>query len=254
MNVLGIRIDNLSHEEVLEKVKGFLTEEWFHQIATINPEFILRAQDDEEFKNILNNCNLNVADGFGISCAFFYHGEILKSRLAGIDLMEEILRFSEKNNLKIFLATSNRGLSAWEETQKAILKKYPNLIISGANINPPCHSELAEESTQIRSFGSAQDDKYKIKGFDIVFANFGSPHQEKFLKSLKNDNIRMAMGVGGSFDYLTGKIRRAPVFTRKIGLEWLWRLIQQPRRIKRIWNAVIIFPIKIIFQKRNEQN
>jgi len=91
----------------------------------------------------------------------------------------------------------------------------------------------------------------------IVFANFGAPYQEKFLNSLKsakNSKMRLVMGVGGSFDYLTGKIRRAPVFTRKIGLEWLWRLIQQPRRIKRIWNAVIIFPIKIIFQKRNEQN
>ena len=234
MNVLGIRIDNLSHEEVLEKVKGFLTEEWFHQIATINPEFILRAQDDEEFKNILNNCNLNVADGFGISCAFFYHGEILKSRLAGIDLMEEILRFSEKNNLKIFLATSNRGLSAWEETQKAILKKYPNLIISGANINPPCHSELAEESTQIRSFGSAQDDKCKIKEFDIAFANFGAPYQEKWIqRNLSKLKVKVAIGVGGALDYLAGDKKRAPFWIRKMGFEWFFRLLSEPWRFKR---------------------
>lgn len=254
MNILGVRVDNLSREEILEKVSDFLNEEKFHQIATINPEFILAAKKNEEFKNILNNCDLNVADGFGIKLAFRRFGETLKARVAGIDLMEEILKIAEKNNFKIFLATNSRGLSTWEETRDAILRKYSKLEISGMDFS--CHSNISvdefEESIQIVSFDFTQDDKYRINEFDIIFANFGAPYQEKFLNSLKlleNSKIRLAMGVGGSFDYLTGKIKRAPVFMRNAGLEWLWRLVQQPRRIKRIWNAVIIFPLKVIFNK-----
>lgn len=254
MNILGVRVDNLSREEILEKVSGFLNAEKFHQIATINPEFILAAKKNEEFKNILNNCDLNVADGFGIKLAFRRFGETLQARIAGIDLMEEILKIAEKNNFKIFLAANSRGLCTCEEVHAVILKKYPNLEISGMDFS--CHSNISvnefEESIQIVSFDFTQDDKYRINEFDIVFANFGAPYQEKFLNSLKlleNSKIRLAMGVGGSFDYLTGKIKRAPVFMRNAGLEWLWRLVQQPRRIKRIWNAVIIFPLKIIFSK-----
>lgn len=254
MNILGVRIDNLSQEELSEKIKIFLSEDRFHQIATINPEFILEAQKDAEFKKILNFCDLNIADGSGIKFAFWWLGEKLKFRMAGADLMDKILKIACEKKLKIFLATNSRGLSTCEETQHALFKNYSDLEISGMDFN--CHSKLsvidAEESTQIVSFDFTQEDKFKINEFDIVFANFGAPQQEKFLNSLKsveNSKIKLVMGVGGSFDYLTGKIKRAPVFMRKIGLEWLWRLIQQPDRIKRIFHATIIFPIKIIFEK-----
>lgn len=252
MYILNTRIDNLNEEEIIEKVREFLDSNNFHQIATVNPEFILTAQKDQEFKNILNNCDLNAADGFGIKLAFWRKGERLKTRIAGADLMQEILKIASEKNLGVFLVASDRGLSNWEETRNAILKKYLNLKISGINYN--CHSESFEESTKngLDPSTIAQDDKYNISQAYIVFANLGAPFQEKFLHSLKNQEnakIRLAMGVGGSFDYLTGKVRRAPVLMRKLGLEWLWRLIQQPQRLKRIWNAVIIFPIKVTFNK-----
>jgi len=236
MDVLGIRVDNLSHKEMLAKVNGFLNKEKFHQIATINPEFVLEAQKDEEFKNILNNCDLNIADGVGIKLAFWRFGENLKMRMAGIDLVEKILEIAEKNNFKIFLGANSRGLSAWEEARDFILKKYPKLEITGVNLDK-----------------NVTGYELPITDCNIVFCNFGAPYQEKFINAVKNDNIRLAMGVGGSFDYLTGKIPRAPKFMRRMGLEWLWRLIQQPRRIKRIWNAVAIFPIRILFKKNYEK-
>ena len=260
MDILGVKVDNLPRKEILEKVNNFLSEDRFHQIATINPEFILEAGRDEDFRNILNNCDLNVADGFGLKFAFWRSGEKLNFRIAGADLMEEILRLAEKNNFKIFLAASSRGLSSWEETRDAIFKKYPKLEIGGKNYG--CHSERSASEVEKANFNSvrslaeftplnsgARDD---IVTCDIVFANFGAPYQEKFLNSLKtaeNSKIKLAMGVGGNFDFLTGKIKRAPVFMRKIGLEWLWRLFQQPRRIKRIFNAVVVFPIKMTFSK-----
>ncbi len=224
--ILDVRIDNLSKKEILAKVEMFLCKNYFHQIATINPEFILEAQKNIEFKNILNNCDLNVADGFGIKLAFWRYGRHLKARMAGADLMLEILKMAQEKNLKIFLAASKDGLSSFEEIKKTILKIYPNLEIN--------NSGEASESA------------------DIIFCNFGAPNQEKFLHSLKNakdSKIKLAMGVGGSFDFLTGKTKRAPKIIRAIGFEWLWRFILEPKyRLKRIWNATMGFIIKIIFK------
>lgn len=241
MKILDIKIDNITRKEILEKIEGFLGEEKFHQVATVNPEFILEAQKDEEFRNILNACDLNVADGVGIWFAFLRFGKFLKSRMAGADLVEEILKLAERNNHKVFLVTNGNALSSWEESKMAILNKYPDLKISGALLDTGCPMGIECERHPVSE---------GIKNCEIVLCSFGAPHQEKFLHSLKSQKdskIRLAMGVGGSFDFLTGKRKRAPKIMRKVGLEWLWRFAQEPiYRAKRIWKAVIIFPIKII--------
>lgn len=229
-------MDNLNKGEILEKIEEFLAGSKFCQIATINPEFILEAQKDEEFKNVLNNCDLNVADGVGISFAFRALGfSKLKTRIAGADLMNEILKKANDAKLSVFLATNKDGLSDWKSTAKVISKIYPDIIINGID------TDKKSVACQL-----------PVAGYDIVFCNFGAPFQEKFLYSLKQKNyakIRLAMGVGGSFDFWTGKQRRAPRWMRKLGLEWLFRLIQQPRRIGRIANAALLFPLKIILKK-----
>jgi len=227
--ILGVQVDNLSQKEILEKVEGFLDEEKFHQIATVNPEFILEAQNNQEFKDILNNCALSVADGFGVRCAFWRFGQHLKTRMAGTDLMQEILKIAQLKKLKIFLAINKDGLSSFEEIKSALLKAYPDLQIEGVNLDKnTTHCSLTTDHC-------------------LLFCNFGAPHQEIFLNFQKDATIRLAMGVGGSFDFLTGKVRRAPVFMRRIGLEWLWRVVQQPKRLPRILRATILFPLRIIF-------
>lgn len=232
MNILNTRVDNLTKKEISSKIESFLSERKFHQIATVNPEFILEAGKNEKFKNILNNCDLNVADGIGIKFAFWRYGKNLKCRTTGIGLMWKIIRLANRNKYTIFLAANKNGLSSWEETRDAIIRLYPDLVIDGKNIDP-------------------KDKNFNILnvGHDILFCNFGAPLQEDFINRQKNDSIRLAMGVGGSFDFITGKTRRAPYFWRFFGLEWLWRLILQPKRWKRIWRAVIVFPIKIILNK-----
>ncbi len=227
--ILGVRVDNLSRREILEKTAFFLSEPKFHQIATVGPEFVLLAQKDEKFRDILNECDLNVADGVGIWFAFIRYFNFLKARFTGIALMMKILKMAEKRELGVFLAARKDGLSSWEETKAAIIKIYPNLIIGGAN--------LGKESILYQ----IPDTKYKI-----LLCNFGAPYQEYFINSVKNDTIRLAMGVGGSFDFLTGKTKRAPKILRRFGFEWLWRLFQQPNRWKRIFRAAVVFPIKVI--------
>jgi len=245
MQILGIRIDNFSKKEILEKIEFFLNEEKLHQIATVNPEFILRAQKDSEFKSILNKTDLNVADGAGISYAFLRNGAHLENRIAGIDLMQEILQIADEKRLSLFLAIHRGGLSRFAEIKKTLNEKYPNIEIAGADVDPRKSKKML-----------AQIDH------TLVFCNFGFPAQEKFINLLKNrqdaslqlkgsqGKIKIAMGVGGSFDFVTGKIQRAPLWMQQIGLEWLWRFIQEPRyRFKRIIRAVIVFPISILFNK-----
>lgn len=234
MNILGIRIDNLNKKEILARIETFLAEEKFHQIATVNPEFVLAAQKDQEFKKILNDCDLNVADGIGIWYAFLKHFKLLRCRIAGADLMEEILKIANEKYARIFLAMAKKGLSSYEEIKNTLEKKYPNLIIDGENIH-----DLDFKSYKIQN-----------TGYEILLCNFGAPYQEKFLNQQKNVNIKLTMGIGGAFDFLTGKVKRSPKIMRKLGLEWFWRLMQEPKyRAKRIFNAVVIFPIRIILNK-----
>lgn len=234
MGILGVRIDNLDKKEILQRVEDFLLEEKFHQIATVNPEFILQAQINKKFKQILNRCDLNVADGIGIKFAFWRYGKHLKLRIAGVDLMHDILKIANKRGLKVFLVANANGLSTWKETAEVLRRIYPDIIFGGLNLKPDFQNIKKELDFQP----------------DMLFCSFGAPKQELFINNLKSDSIRLAMGVGGSFDFVTGKTKRAPKLWRKIGLEWLWRFIQEPGyRAKRIFNAIIVFPIKVIFKK-----
>lgn len=233
MKILGIPIEILSRKEILARVENFLDEQKFHRIATINPEFLLEAEKNDNFKKSLLDADLRVIDGFGIVLAGWLKGECIK-RFPGADLMEEILKIANEKKLSVFLAVNKEGLSSYEEAQSAILKKYPLLILDGADFNVN------------QEFNS----QFPIPNSRIIFCNFGIPEQEIFLESLQKNfgNIRFAMGVGGSFDYLTGKQKRAPKYLRLIGLEWLWRLILQPKRLKRIYNATLVFTFKALFK------
>lgn len=235
MDILGILIDILTREGVLTRVDDFLEEPHFHRIATVNPEFLLLSERSETFRRALLDADLRIADGFGIVLAGLLHGKYVR-RFPGADLMEEIFRSAEKKNQSVYLAVRKDGLSSYEDIKGMLQKKYPNLEINGTDIDLKIHDSPRLPDGQ----------EFLIRD-SIAFCNFGAPEQEIFLNSLKDqNNIRLAMGVGGSFDYLTGRQKRAPKYMRAIGLEWLWRLILQPQRFKRIWNTVFIFPLRIL--------
>ncbi len=234
MRILGVEIDNLSRADILIRVEKFLIEPKFHQIATVNPEFLVEADRNPEFQKVLNDCDLRVADGFGISLVAFLRGVKWKCRFPGVDLMEEILRMANELHLSVYLAIRASGLSSYEEVRSAILKRFPHIKIGGAHISEYKVSGM----------------KYEVSDAAIVLCNFGAPYQELFLAGIKSQETkcRLAIGIGGSFDYLTGKRKRAPKWLRVLGFEWLWRVIRQPSRIRRIWNAVIVFPVRVFWK------
>lgn len=242
MHILNVPIDTLTRAEILARVEDFLEEPRFHRIATVNPEFLLLAEKNKVFRTALLEADLRIADGFGIVLAGLLRGKYIR-RFPGADLMDAILHIADHKKLSIYLAVRADGLSTFDEIRSAILGKYPHLIIDGTDI----------DSSNWKSETSGQYSKkifqLPVTGYQLLFCNFGAPEQELFLESLRSDpgDIRLALGVGGSLDYLTGRQKRAPQWLRTIGLEWLWRLILQPKRLKRIWNAVCVFPFRIIF-------
>lgn len=231
MEVLGIPIDVISRKGILERAERYLEGNVFHQIVTVNPEFALLAETNASFRSAVLAADLRIADGAGIALAGLVQGRLIE-RFPGVDLMEKILKICEEKNIAVFLAIRKDGLSSLSEIEKVLAKKYPLLKVFG--------QEYDADSSDVPP---------ALSGSGVVFCNFGAPMQELFLSRLRNteNGVSIAMGVGGSFDYMTGKTPRAPKIMRGIGLEWLWRLFLQPARIGRIFNAVVIFPLHLIF-------
>ncbi len=233
MNILGIAIEPIDRKGALSSVTNFLANPHFHRIVTVNPEFLIEAEKNKRFRRSLETASMRVIDGIGI-VLFGYLQGIRLERYPGADLMTDILRLAEKNKWSVFFAVNKRGLSSCEEILRATRNIFPQLLAGGADFD--------FEEAAIRGAD-------RVGEYDIIFCNAGAPAQEFFLERIgKNPgNLRLGMGVGGAFDFLTGKQRRAPKWIRVLGFEWLFRLILQPKRWKRIWNAVSIFLFRAIF-------
>lgn len=239
VEILGVNISNITIAETLEQINEMLSGSEGNLIATVNPEFVLASQKDIEFKNVLNSAAIATADGTGIIWA----GKLLKKikliRVTGVDLCLELLK-GKCPEAKIFLLGGASGVA---ETVKA---KYPDTWIVGAESG----GELVEATWELED-NQAVIDQINSSGANLLLVAFGQVRQEMWIaKNLdKLQNIRVAIGIGGTFDYLSGKIKRAPQFLRAIGLEWLFRLIKEPKRWRRIWNATVKFPLLIMKEK-----
>ncbi|MBU0647422.1 WecB/TagA/CpsF family glycosyltransferase [Patescibacteria group bacterium] len=236
INILGIKINVFSKKEALAKIEKLLDSENQHYLVTPNPEIILTAiKHDEEFFYILNRADLYLPDGFGLKIAGWFMGVNL-TRITGADLVKDILELAEKQNKKITILNWKNGLSNAQDITISLTKKYPKLKFIVQDI------DREDNNCSVAS----QDDRLVQFQPEIIFCTLGAPYQEKFIfHNLKNlPSVKIGIGVGGAFDFLTKKIKRAPKLFRIIGLEWLWRLIKQPWRWKRIYNAVVIFSIK----------
>ena len=268
VNILGININNnIKNDELLLRVNGFLNSDKQNYIVTPNPEIILQAQEDEELFNILNKADLSLADGFGLKVAAILLGKKL-NRITGADALPEILSIAEKLNKKVLIVNNKNGLSTKEEISIALKNRYQGLtfLIKDCDYNFSVSDKkkilnlnLKKENFINNLIKKAEDkvnkiydlllnDKLSDFSADILVCNFGAPYQEKFIFHNLNKlpSIKLAIGIGGALDFLTEKIVRAPKLMRKMGLEWLWRLIKQPHRYRRIFRAVFVFSFKFL--------
>lgn len=280
MQILGVRIDELTKQQALEKARGFLLTGGPHKIFTPNPEMLVDAQKDANFKTALNGGDMNLCDGFGLwlvasviarkrrggadvaiqSSPLDPHlregdtNVILAkagiqpsvTRITGIDFMLDLCALAEKEGKSIYLLGSGSE-DVVKKTAQVLQDKYPILKIVGTNSG----IKIKDSRLKIIYDNNANEALLYdiiVKAPDIIFVAFGHGKQEKWIAQNLRDlpSVKIAMGVGGAFDFISGKVKRAPKFMRKIGLEWLWRLVREPRRIGRIWKAVVVFIFYLI--------
>ena len=225
-NFLGIAVKLMNKKEILEKISLFISKPTgFFHIVSLNPENIVISTKNEVFRNILSEGDIQLIDGVGISLGMGFLSVPTVERLPGTDLMEEIIKTYSTRRLRVLFLGGKPDLA--NKLSNCYNEKYKDLRSKGVfgiqNISNP--SKLEEKQI----FSIVAD--YKPQ---IIFAAFGSPHQELWFYRHK-DKLKgiICMGVGGGFDYVYGAVPRAPLWMRRSGFEWLYRLMVQPWRFRR---------------------
>lgn len=252
--ILGVKINNLVLFEAQQKVRAFLSSSGQYKIFTPNPEMLVKAQKDEYFKYSLNQGDLNLCDGRGIQ--FVSKQKI--ERIPGIDFMLEVCKIAEELDRSVYLLGSGNN-EVIKKTVESLQKQFKKLKIVGWDKGPEIHENIKtlkhKNNVTMKQYNNETKllinesenakiiNEINIKQPAILFVAFGMGKQEKWiLENLpKIPSVKIAMVVGGAFDFISGAIKRAPLLMRKLGLEWLYRLIKQPKRLVRIFNATIIF-------------
>jgi N-acetylglucosaminyldiphosphoundecaprenol N-acetyl-beta-D-mannosaminyltransferase len=235
VNILGINVSNDSKEKLKSRLIANLEKSEKTRIVTPNPEIVLEAQTNEEYFYVLNSADLSLPDGIGLKFAGFMMGKNIK-RFTGVELTEFLLEIATEKNYKVLLVNWRGGLSKTDELSGVLKSKFPGLDFmiadtdkTGADLNFKKINEFAPH---------------------IIFCNFGAPLQDIFVYKIfdKFPGLVIGVGVGGAFNYYTGKIKPSPWFFKYLGLEWFWRLISlssfthKSQRLRRIANAVLVFP------------
>lgn len=260
VNILGVRVDKVDMSQTVRCVAGWLRDGGKHYIVTTNVEFIMAAQKDEEFKRILNQAHLSVPDSarlgwgnFQIQTknwlkkiiywpAFLYPAILPKPHfplVGGVYLVEQLCKQAAVNGTAVgFLGGQNGAARLAAECMKA---KYSGLKVA-----------LADDGPKVDTEGDVAGDYIFPKvDIDILFVGFGQVKQEKWIdKNLSRLPVKVAMGVGGSFDEISGKVAAAPKWVWALGFKWLFRLLLQPWRIKR-FGALILFVFRVMFSPQN---
>lgn len=227
--ILGVRLDSTSLEEVLKKAASRLRSRQKTLIFTPNPEFLVLAQEKPAFKRFLNQAQINVPDGVGLILASRFLGQPLKKgRVAGADVAAALLEKAAQNHWRVGIVGARRGVV---KERRQLIKKLRQQF-SGAEI-----------------FALEEMAGWQKQSWQLIFACQGMGKQEKWLvEEGRSLRFGILMGVGGGLDFLTGFARRAPLFIRKIGFEWLYRLLIQPWRWRRQLNLIKF--IGLIFKER----
>ncbi|TDT50816.1 WecB/TagA/CpsF family glycosyltransferase [Fonticella tunisiensis] len=231
-NYLGVDVCRIDMKDALDEVDRIISNRKPSFVVAINPEKIMKAQKDESLRNLLNSASMQIPDGVGVVIASRFKGGKIRSRVTGIELMENICKVSAKKGYRVFLLGAKPGVA--EGASDILKKRYPGLNIVGTR-----DGYFKDEDEVIENI--------KASSPDVLFVAMGSPKQEYWItKNMDKLGVPLCMGVGGSYDVICGNIKRAPKWMCSIGLEWLYRLIKEPWRYKRM--AVLpVFLLKVLF-------
>lgn len=238
IKLLGRRVDRLAFNEAVDFCLQRIANGENTHVITINPEMIMHSQGNTEFADVINTSDLNVPDGVGIKLALKFKGESIEN-IRGVEFSKNLLKIAAEQNLKVAL------LGAKEEVLQTAIQKlkeeFPNLNLVYTG------NGYFDDDTQIKEdIISAQP--------NVLLVALGAPKQEFFIKNILHKlNSCIAIGVGGSFDVYSGLTKEAPKIWQKLGLEWLYRTLSDPKRFKRIFPTLPLFLIKCIMEKTDDK-
>ncbi|ELK47538.1 WecB/TagA/CpsF family glycosyltransferase [Halobacillus sp. BAB-2008] len=216
---LGVDVSSHSYNDLKRNVLADIENKKQSFVVAINPEKILKAQEDADLKNLLNKATYQIPDGVGVLIASKLNKGSIKERVTGIDMLMTLCGLAQENDKSVFLYGAKPGIA--EEAKDKLIEEFPGLNVVGV-----IDGYEKDEQKIIETINAAKP--------DILFVALGSPRQEYWIvENMDKLDVSIFQGVGGSFDVLSGRIKRAPAVFQRFGLEWLYRLISEPWRIKR---------------------
>jgi N-acetylglucosaminyldiphosphoundecaprenol N-acetyl-beta-D-mannosaminyltransferase len=238
----GLVIHGFGWDRLKERIEENLKAAHLTWIVTANPEILLEARHDPSYWQALRDADLRIVDGFGLQLIGRASGA-KTIRLTGVELADHVVLMAELRGWKVALLGGLEGeadKAAWE-----LRKRHPSLQV------------IVEQGGRIELDGQGDDateealQRLTMEAPDVLLVAFGHPRQERWIARHLGEfpTLKVVIGVGGTFNYWAGKMKRAPSWARRIGLEWAWRLAAEPKRWKRIWNAVVVFPFTATFEK-----
>ena len=246
VKILGVNVNKITLNEALEKVKSFLEGDFSYPktIYTPNTEIVMEASKDVNLLNILNDGDMVIPDGIGLVYASRIKKNDLPERVTGYDLSIKILELANSKKYSLFLLGGEPGVS--KEAMDNLKKDYSDINVvgnhhgyfKGGHIGYSNHEEEIKVIEEINRSNA-----------DILFVGFGAPKQEKWIAKNKDKlNCKVIIGNGGTIDILANRVKRAPQIYQNLGIEWLYRLVKDPKRIKRQL-ALPKFALIVLFSK-----
>lgn len=234
-NVLGVRVDAVTMDQAVSSITSMAHSGKHHHIVTVNPELIMLAQKNLEFRAAINDASLVVPDGIGVVYASRYLGKPIRDRVTGVDLTRRLSAVAAHRGLRLFLLGAAPGVA--ERVADRLRKDYPSIDVTGTYAGSP---RVEEEDDICRRIREAKP--------HILLVAYGAPSQELWVARNKEKlAVPVIIGVGGTFDFLSGNVRRAPRAIQRVGFEWLYRLIRQPWRWRRML-ALPTFAVMVLFK------
>lgn len=232
IDVMGVRFDNVTMDEALERAKTMLASEGADYVVTPNSEIVYEAMADDELKNLLNGASLVLPDGAGVVLGAKILGTPLKEKVAGVDFADRLLELLAQTGGSVYLLGSKPGVA--ELAAEKMVQKHPGLTIAGL-----ADGYFKDEGPVIEKINAAHP--------DVLFVCLGAPKQERFMAAHRQAlNVRLMAGLGGSLDSFAGTVKRAPQWMINCSLEWLYRLIKEPWRFRRmlrlpkfVWKVIL---------------
>ncbi len=220
VELLGVRFDDLSPEEMVHTAASLIEAGGFHYAVTPNPEFLLAARKNEAFRTVLNQADLSMPDGIGVVYVSKILGRPLKGRVPGIDFAEHLVAWMARTGKRLYLLGSKPGVA--EAAAKTLTERYPGLTVCGT------HDGYFQEDAPVI-------EAVRASGADVVLVGLGAPKQELWMaQNGPATGARFMVGLGGALDVFAGNVERAPEAWQKAGMEWCYRLLKEPKRIGRM--------------------